>query len=572
MRIMHGFKIDESKEGIQEGALTMRRLVTKVDIVAILVLLAGIFWGIIQRSRLSAVPLWTGDTWGYLNPALSWLSGEGFEQTNGREWLYPAIIFVTLKLSGISGIVRLQQCVSLLAAPLLWQGVRLWLSIFPRRSTFSHSVGVLLGAIAASVYVLGTTQILHELTIGPEGVLSFFVVVSLVCALGYFRARWVTHRRRFAVAFGAGTVLLCYADILLKPSWSLAFLPVSCLLIVGMVGSGSRRLRFGPAAAGLIMLGAAWALPYLLGFKRDSASRTFLPFTLVSIHAAQIVENAERHNLLGDGVVGSNHLERRFYRALERCYEVARSQPLTTRTLGFDADYIMYAGRFFSSFQSEQQLTDEELIKLCYEAYFRLWRESPDLMIAKIASELRLFLTAPRQDFAAYTLTRNQFLKSVASGSSVEQSITRAKASGYLNQPFFASYMDHLEEIYAEGLEVHRVNVQQRYLALLFSKLSPLIQAAFFVAFLSVITCQYFLDLRLWGWAAALVGALLYGNVLTISIVHTLDLDRYRTSYAPALLLALVLMTVFVLGCCERLFWLLVSVLSPERRKAFREQ
>jgi len=41
--------------------------------------------------------------------------------------------------------------------------------------------------------------------------------------------------------------------------------------------------------------------------------------------------------------------------------------------------------------------------------------------------------------------------------------------------------------------------------------------------------------------------------------VHTLDYGRYRTSYASALLLTLVIITVFVIGCSERLFRLLVS-------------
>jgi hypothetical protein len=33
-----------------------------------------------------------------------------------------------------------------------------------------------------------------------------------------------------------------------------------------------------------------------------------------------------------------------------------------------------------------------------------------------------------------------------------------------------------------------------------------------------------------------------------------LDVERYRTSYAPALLLTLVIMTAFVIGFCEQLF------------------
>ncbi|MBV9274716.1 MAG: hypothetical protein JO333_12535, partial [Verrucomicrobia bacterium] len=47
--------------------------------------------------------------------------------------------------------------------------------------------------------------------------------------------------------------------------------------------------------------------------------------------------------------------------------------------------------------------------------------------------------------------------------------------------------------------------------------------------------------------SAATVAAILYGNVLTTAIAHTLDVDRYRTGYMPALLVTLVIMMTFLL-------------------------
>jgi hypothetical protein len=180
-------------------------------------------------------------------------------------------------------------------------------------------------------------------------------------------------------------------------------------------------------------------------------------------------------------------------------------------------------------------------------------------MAGKVAKQFRLFLTAPRQDLAAYTLTRRRFIDSAQYFASAEWLMAEGKRLGYTNQPFYARYLAELEKVYAEGFQIHQVNVQQRYLAVLFAKLSLWIQMAFFVALFCALLSRRFVDLRLWGWACASVAAILYGNVLTVSIVHTLDYDRYRTSYAPALLLTLVIMTVFVIGCSERLFRLLVS-------------
>src|SRR6516165_2406649 len=558
MYILERLKAHKESGGERSALSPERAVIKSADVLAIVLLLVGVIWGIVQRTYLPAVPLATPDSWGYLNPALSWLCGQGFQETAGRGWFYPAILFITIKLGGdFSWILRLQQCLSLLAAPLLWVGVRLWLSIFPRRSVLCHSVGVLLGAIAAFVYAVGTTQILLELEIMPEGVLAFFVMACLVSALAYFRARWVTLRTGLAIVFGSAVLVLGYAVILLKPSWCLAFIPVFFLVMAGMLGSGRRYLRLAPPLAGVLLLAGASAVPYLVQFKRDLTSKTFLPCILASIHAAQIVENADRHHPLGGGEGGLDNVEKRFYQGLAQVYSESRLSPFTKRTLGFDSDYIMNQSQFFSTLQSEERLTADQLIRLCYREYFRAWRESPDLMAGKVAKQFRLFLTAPRQDLAAYTLPGRWFIDSEGAASA-EGLMAEGKRLGYINQPFYARYLAELEKVCAEGFQIHQVNVQQRYLAVLFAKLSVWIQMAFFVAFFCVLLSKRLVDLRLWGWACASVAAILYGNVLTISIVHTLDYGRYRTSYASALLLTLVIITVFVIGCSERLFRLLV--------------
>jgi hypothetical protein len=328
--------------------------------------------------------------------------------------------------------------------------------------------------------------------------------------------------------------------------------------MAGMFGSGRRYLRLAPAVAGVLLLAGVSAVPYLVQFKRDLTSRTFLPFILVSIHAPQMVENADRHHLLDGGEGGLDNVERRFYQGLAQAYSEARLKPFETKTLGFNYDYILYQSQFFPTLQSEEKLTADQLIRLCYSEYFRAWHESPGLMAGKVAKQLRLFLTAPRQDLAAYTLTRRRFIDSVQYFASAEWLTAEGKRLGYINQPFYAHYLAELGKVYAEGMQIHQVNVQQRYLAVLFAKLSLWIQLAFFIAFFCVLLSRRLADLRLWGWGCTSVAAILYGSVLTISIVHTLDYDRYRTSYAPALLLTLAIMTVFVIGCCERIFRLLV--------------
>jgi hypothetical protein len=539
----------------KSAVLPPRRSLSKwIDGVALAMVLIGALWGIKQRSGLPGVPLLDPDSWGYLKPALSWLGRAGFQQTYGRDWLYPAILAAAIKLSGnFNSIVSLQHFLGLLSAPLLWLAVRVWLSIFPKRSDLCHGVAVILGAIAAFVYVLSTTQIQFELTIAPEGVLPFFVLISLISALAYFRARWLSYQTWPAFVFGAGSLLLCYAVVLLKPSWTLALIPVSTLLLAGIFGSGERSLRFTPALVAILLAGGLAIFPHLLGFRQDLGSRTLLPFNLVGIHAAQIVQNAERHHLIGTTDSPDANTEIRFCEELKQAWNESRTVPTTNRTLGFDPNYIMYTKNLFGAFKAENNLTDTGLINLCYEAYFRVWRESPGAMAAKIGKQICLFLAAPSKDFSAYSLGGSRMLYIAArSNTSPQAFLADAESQGYANQPACISYCHELEKVLQQDWRIKHVGIQ-RHFAFLLAKLAGWIQVLFFAVMSPILLDRRFCDLRLSAWAAVSVGAILYGNVLTISIAHTLDVDRYRTSYMPALLLTLVIMTTVLVAACEGL-------------------
>ena len=527
-------------------------------------MLAGVLWGIKQRSGLPAVPLLTPDSWGYLHPALSWLGGAGFQQTDGRAWFYPGILTLILKIGGdFSWIVRVQQFFGLASAPVLWFGLRIWLSLFPKRTLVCHGLAVFLGAMTAAIYLLNTTQVRFEMTIQPEGVLAFFVLTYLLLALAYIRMRWVSYKDWLAIFFGAATLLTSYCVLLLKPSWGFALIPSFLLLVGGIFGGGSRLLRWIPVFAAVVVTGGLFIFPHLLGFRLDAGSRTFLPFTLVSIHAAQIVENAEKQHLItetdssrrsgAETDTPSPDQEDRFYQELKQAWIEARKVPLGCPTLGFAPDYIMYTKDFFRGFANEQKLTDSELIGLCYTTYFKTWLGSPGAMLAKIGKELRIYLSAPSRDFAAHSVSKRRALEISTRFSPAPQDLlTGAESKDYLrNQPVYLSYLANLAKVYQDGWKIDCVN-WLRYVAIVLAKLASIIQVAFFVSLIPVFSNRRLSDLRLPALAAIIVSTAVYGNMLTVGVVHTLDLDRYRTGYVPALLLTLVIMTTVLYAAVER--------------------
>jgi hypothetical protein len=65
------------------------------------------------RFRISPVAVSEWDSWGWLDPALSWLGGMGFRERYEREWLYGAFIAACLRITGsFSGYIVVRSSVA----------------------------------------------------------------------------------------------------------------------------------------------------------------------------------------------------------------------------------------------------------------------------------------------------------------------------------------------------------------------------------------------------------------------------------------------------------------------------
>ena len=86
--------------------------------------------------------------------------------------------------------------------------------------------------------------------------------------------------------------------------------------------------------------------------------------------------------------------------------------------------------------------------------------------------------------------------------------------------------------------------------------LAPLalpLEILFLLGFAASIVCTPLRDLRLAGCAAATLFSAPLGNAMTVSIVHALDIERYRLTYGGFLLFALAAMAVFLVLAIARL-------------------
>jgi hypothetical protein len=502
------------------------------DLFVLCVAVVVILGGLIVRARLPITPLADADTWGYLRPALSWLSGLGFQQTYGRDWLYPALLAGILKISGnFCAITCVQRFLGLAGILLFWLAWRSWLRLLPPHKAHWRWIGFSIAISLLTLYALSSQQALLENTIRPEGMLAFFEMGYLYCLISFFAARWRSRCTGAAIAFGAAALVLSYVVLLLKPSWGFSFIFTFLFLMTGAFGGTARLIRFGPLLGGAAAIMLIFPLPRLLGFQKDA--QLFLPFTLVCIHAAQILQT--KPDVVSPGVHNSGVPDSQFYKELDKAYREAQKEPGRYHTLGFDTDYIQYRSDFFSTIMQKEGWNDREIAAACYSAYFRAWLETPLPMLQKAWKQIMLFLFPRGGDF--YSTTRSVDLNHELA--CPRQFLPADQLSPEV-QKIYQSYLQRLETPAPGPVYPHRFGILSK-LASFLAWISFWLQVVFFAALAVICLDRRNSAWRLAGFVVVAVLFATYGNVLTIAVVHSLDVVRYRVSYAPGFLLGLVI-------------------------------
>src|SRR5437899_7311131 len=190
-------------------------------------LLALVFAGAIwQRFKLPLDPIADPDTWGYLSPALRKLTGAEFGHTNGRNFVYPAFLYLVLRCFGdFRAIAIVQHLLGLAAGGLFlltWRRLR----AFVPDSLVNPSLHDALGLAGAAIYLPASDTIRIETQLRPEGVCAFLISINLYFAVRFVSCSFLEHRRTGAIVCGSATILTSLLLASAKPSFWLAAIVV----------------------------------------------------------------------------------------------------------------------------------------------------------------------------------------------------------------------------------------------------------------------------------------------------------------------------------------------------------
>jgi hypothetical protein len=357
-------------------------------------------WAAFQRFHLAVWPLADPDTWGYLNPALSKLTGGALQHTHGRNLVYPGFLFLVLAtFKSFAAITIVQHTLGLLTGGLLlgcWHQIRRFLEVGAVGRHTHEIAGVLLLAI----YLLSSQPIIAEHQLRPEGITPFFAVLDILLTLKFIEQRYLRGEPWRSAWLGAAVVFVSFLLLSLKPSFGLTALfttlPVLLSLFHRKATWIERLILLAAAATSALLL----VLPEHYFAKSDPIAMSFLPKDLFYIHANLIADQMDEDIACGDcGERGCEWLDRiksELREEMRRSWELNPSY----RSLGFNPNYLMYDSKEIRQWR-EKFFQGEDAKRFRFYWYYaeRTLMKHPARVLAKVWREMRLFYSASNPAF-----------------------------------------------------------------------------------------------------------------------------------------------------------------------------
>ncbi len=467
---------------------------------------------------------------GYLWPALSKLQGNAFVHVNGLNFIYPGMLLATLRTwPDFRAISVVQHLLGLVAGGLFllsWNR----LADFLPRSPMPRPLHQALGLTGAAVYLFSNTPILLELRIRVDAICMFLAALSTWLTLQFIYYRAISPREEKAIIYGVAALGAAFLTASMKPSFTLFALFLALPMLWLWVRSGKRLVFFAASAALILVI----ALPEKLLQRDDPTSRTFLPRTLFAVHAFIIRAQMERD--LQTGAIGSYSREWLQSACDDLGAAMQHTDPVYKpfTTLGYHPDYLMKGKNALFSHWAVQLGGEKPLLRFLKYYYWRSLFHRPLDFGRKIARQLAIFYAPVCPAFAVkgnVPLYRNY----IRSATVLSAPDVHGMIAGF---EWGAAYAKRTTDLSATRVVIHEPDGVKVLNGLFARSYVPVLLVSVVLALSTLWRWRAGLEER---WAAFIV-LLLYlanfGNTLGISIVHTMEVERYSVVQFSAALFA----------------------------------
>ena len=493
--------------------------------------LLGIFIVAVQgRFCLPPEPVMDQDSLGYLNPALTWLRGEGFCQTDGRAFLYPFVVWaVVLSTHSFSSITIFQHVAGLLSGAAWCWAWWLWVSFLPA-GIVRRWLAPALGLVSLAICLWGTRTILFEHTIRPEAVFPLIGMLQLAFGLAFTKARWMGGSRKAVVLYASAGIVAGAVALSLKPSWGFAGLIPFALILLSFWRSTPAIRRWSVLGLCLGILVASIplvVLPLAAGWKKDRRSKMFLAETLASVHAKMIAKTLEgqaRRGLLDPE-------EMRFSEDFSRTVQAAIANNKSFPVLGVECDDIFYRSGLFGRLPHGASNSPETLRRYLLGLYFQSLPDQPLAFAEKWKNQLLLAYCLPAKELFRPKLRIRLNYRNTLATSRVEI----GESMPAVWKARWATYWIRCQDLAAAAPEELALTRGISPFVLKFAAGALLPSLLFLPAFAALVFIRRGRLEALQPAAAAslLIVAISFAATATVAIIHSFDLDRYLNLLVP---------------------------------------
>jgi hypothetical protein len=492
-----------------------------------------------KRFSLPQDPLAVFDP--YLLPALIKLNGGAFVDVQGLtnaglNFLYPGMIYLILRTWGdFRAISVIQHSLGLIAGGLFLVGWSRLADFFPRPCV-NRVVHEAIGLLGAAMYLLSGAPVFFEMNMRSDSICMFFEILIFWLIIQFFYYRVISPNARKAVIYGTAVAVNAFLLALLKPSFTLMALffaaPV-IWLILSAKGNFTGRVAFLVTAVPIIV---ALTLTEHYLRRNDQSVKMFLAKTLFVFHA-KIIHAQMDADLKND----QTDIYRREWlgaacadlgREIERTHIL---YPQKFPVLGFEPNSLMFGADSLLS-RWQHQLGEEPFLRFLRYWYWHSVANRPLAFAEKVAGQLGVFYSTNCPAFRVqkrYSLSSADAYRRSLAALSQPQSLQlvskTAVGSAFLERTLklcFTDVVTHQSKL----AQIGHVRFARSYLTILL---------------ISVPLAGWFMLKRSNSeqskWPAFLV-ILLYsanfGNVFSISVIHSMEIDRYSTVLFIAALFA----------------------------------